>query len=59
MTGQLHPWLLMACGILFCISGILVFRKNVFEENRSVTWPFVLMLMGVVLVITGTARIVF
>ncbi|RYY61254.1 MAG: hypothetical protein EOO05_07005 [Chitinophagaceae bacterium] len=58
MNSLYHPWLVMACGVLFCISGILVFRKNVFEENHSLTWPFLLMVMGIILVATGTAKIV-
>ncbi|RYY53420.1 MAG: hypothetical protein EOO09_18095 [Chitinophagaceae bacterium] len=54
-----EPWLLIAAGVLFCLSGIFLFRKNVFEEDRSVAGPVLLLLMGVVLVTIGSAGLVF
>lgn len=49
-------WVLITAGCLFCISGILLFRKNIFEEDRSPKWPLLVLLMGVVLITLGSAK---
>lgn len=59
MNGHREPWLLISAGVLFCITGIVLFRRNVFEEGRSIAGPSMLLLMGIVLVTLGSAGIVF
>jgi hypothetical protein len=50
------PWIFCGVGILFCISGIYFFYRNIYEEeNRSRRW-LLLMIMGVVLIAIGTAK---
>jgi uncharacterized membrane protein len=51
-----NPWILCGIGIIFCITGVYLFFKNVYEENQSVSWPLVIMIMGVFLIAAGTAR---
>ena len=34
----------------------LLFSKNVYEEDRSVKWPVIIMIMGVLLIAAGTAK---
>ena len=49
-------WLLYITGILFCLAGMYQFRKNVFEENKSVRSSIFIMIMGVILIAIGTAK---
>lgn len=51
-----NPWVLCGIGILFCIGGVYLFFKNAYEEDRSLYWPIVMMVMGVILIAAGTAR---
>jgi hypothetical protein len=51
-----NPWVLYGAGILFCCLGIYLFFRNVFEEDRSVVWPVFVMIMGVLLIVAGTAQ---
>jgi len=50
------PWSIIGAGIFFCISGVYLFSRNAFEENRSIRWPVLLIIMGVVLIGVGTAK---
>jgi hypothetical protein len=50
------PWIICGTGIFFCISGVYMFYKNVYEENRSLKWPVIIMIMGVLLIAGGTAN---
>ena len=59
MNAIQYPWVVIGCGVLFCLSGIYLFRRNVFEENRSITWPFIVLVMGIALVTLGSARLIF
>ena len=43
-------------GILFCIAGIYLFQRNVFEENRKITNPLLVIVAGVILIGLGTAK---
>jgi hypothetical protein len=52
------PWILCGTGLLFCLSGIYFFYKIAFEENRSLKWPVIIMIMGVLLIAWGTAKYV-
>lgn len=52
------PWIICGAGTFFCVSGVYFFFKNVFEENRSLKWPILLMIMGIVLIALGTAKYV-
>jgi hypothetical protein len=51
-------WILCGIGTLFCLSGIYLFLKNVYEENRSIKWPVLILVMGVLLIAVGTAKYV-
>ena len=59
MIALNDPIVLTVAGILFCVSGVLFFRRNVFEEDRSLKGPVILLLMGIVLIVAGTAKILF
>jgi len=50
------PWILCAIGIAFCITGVYLFFKKVYEESQSVSLPVVIIIMGVLLIAAGTAR---
>jgi uncharacterized membrane protein HdeD (DUF308 family) len=49
-------WIYWGIGIFFCISGVFVFFKSVYEKERKLAPSFLLLLMGVVLIGIGTAR---
>lgn len=49
-------WLLCITGILFCVSGIFLFQKNTFEEDKSIRPSVMIMIMGVLLIALGTAK---
>jgi di/tricarboxylate transporter len=51
-----NPWILCIAGIVFCVTGVYFFFKNVYEENQSVSWPVIIMIMGVLLIAAGTAK---
>ena len=48
-------WVYYSTGILFCCTAIYFFRKNVFEEDKKVIYPVLLMILGVTLIAIGTA----
>ena len=52
------PWIICGIGTLFCFSGVYFFFKNAFEENRSLRWAIIIMIMGVLLIGLGTAMYV-
>ena len=49
-------WLLCIAGTLFCIAGAYYFRKNAFEEGKSIRPSILIMIMGVILISIGTAK---
>ena len=51
-----HPWILCTAGFIFCVAGVYLFFKNVYEEDRTLYWPVLIIIMGVVLIAFGTAR---
>ena len=51
-----NPWILCAIGIAFCITGVYLFFKKVYEENQSIRWPVMIIILGVLLIGVGTAR---
>jgi hypothetical protein len=51
-----NPWVVCTAGILFCVTGVYFFFKNVYEEDRSTAWPAIIILMGVLLIAAGTAK---
>lgn len=51
-----QPWILCGAGILFCISGAYLFYRNVYEENKKILLPVLLLIGGVILIAAGTAR---
>jgi len=50
------PWTICGIGIFFCLSGVYFFFKNVFEEGRSLKWPVLIIIMGIVLISIGTSK---
>lgn len=49
-------WPLCITGTLFCLYGLYEFKKNVFEEGKTVRRSIIIMIMGVILISLGTAR---
>jgi di/tricarboxylate transporter len=49
-------WWLILVGIIFCLTGILFFQRNAFEENKKIIWPVLIMVAGVVLIGIGMAK---
>jgi hypothetical protein len=50
-----NPWILCSVGIFFCVMGIYLFFKTVYEEQQSVRWAVIVMIMGIILIAAGTA----
>ena len=55
-SGLNNPWVLCGIGVLFCVAGVYLFFKNVYEENQSLSWPVAILVMGVLLIAAGTAK---
>jgi hypothetical protein len=51
-----QAWALCGAGTLFCITGAYMFHRNVYEENKKILRPVLLMIGGVVLIGLGTAK---
>ena len=51
-----NPWILCGIGALFCCSGVYLFYKNVYEDEQSVKWPVIIIILGVLLIAAGTAK---
>lgn len=53
---MLAAWTLCGVGTLFCVAGVYAFYRNVYEENKKVLTPVLLIIAGVVLIGAGTAK---
>jgi hypothetical protein len=51
-----NTWILLITGSLFCLAGIFLFQKNVYEEDRTLKVPIMLLLMGVTMLVLATAK---
>jgi hypothetical protein len=51
-----NAWIIWGIGVLFCFSGLYLFFKNVYEEGKSIKWPVMVILMGVLIIAAGTAK---
>jgi len=51
-----HPWSIIITGIIFCLAGVYLFQRNVFEENKKILMPVIVILAGIVLISVGMAR---
>lgn len=49
-------WIYMLAGIAFCLAGIFLFQRSAFEENRKVTMPLLVIVLGIILVSIGMAK---
>jgi hypothetical protein len=48
-------WYYILAGVGFCITGIILFQRAVFEENKKIRLPLLVMLGGIILVSIGMA----
>lgn len=48
-------WYYILAGFGFCIAGIILFQRSVFEENKKTIMPLLVTLGGVILVSIGMA----
>lgn len=51
-----NPWILCGIGIVFCCSGVYLFLKNIYEEEKSVKTAVLIILGGVLIIALGTAK---
>ena len=51
-----NPWVLCGIGFLFCCSGTILFYKRIYEDGQSVKWPVIIIIMGIMLIVAGTAK---
>ena len=49
-------WILCGAGILFIATGVYLFYRNVYEKDKKILQPVLLMLAGVILIGVGTAK---
>lgn len=50
------PWIFCGAGLFFCLSGLYLFFKKIYEEGQSVRWALAIIIMGVLLIAAGTAK---
>jgi hypothetical protein len=48
-------WLFWGFGVLFCSTGLYLFYRNVYEVNKSILAPILLLIGGIILLSLGTA----
>ena len=48
------PWLMGGIGFIFCLSGVFLLFKNMYEEGRSIKGAVVIIIMGVLLIAAAT-----
>ncbi|MEO8405173.1 MAG: hypothetical protein ABI480_11270 [Chitinophagaceae bacterium] len=50
------PWLICGAGLIFCLSGVFLLFKEMYEKGSSIKGPVVIILMGILLIASGTAQ---
>ena len=50
-------WIYCIAGMLFCLGGVYLFFRNVFEENRRITNPILVIIGGIFLIGVGMAKL--
>ncbi|HZI52205.1 MAG TPA: hypothetical protein VFD56_00770 [Chitinophagaceae bacterium] len=50
------PWTSLAAGIVLCAGGLYLFFKNVFEEDKSIVKPLLIVVAGIVLIAVAMAE---
>ena len=48
-------WVYYIIGSIFCLTGLYLLFKNLFEEGKSIFYPVVIIVLGVFLIAIGTA----
>jgi len=51
-------WGFCGLGTIFCFTGVYLFHRNIHEKDRKIFYPFLIMIMGVILIAIGTAKYV-
>lgn len=51
-----QAWTYILTGIGFCLAGIFLFQRNAFEENKKVTLPLLVIVLGIILLSVGMAK---
>ena len=51
-------WVFCGLGTIFCFTGVYLFYRNIHEKDRKILSPFLVMIMGVILIAIGTAKYV-
>jgi uncharacterized membrane protein YidH (DUF202 family) len=51
-----NPWILCGIGIIFCCTGVYLFLRNIYEEEKSITKAVLIILGGVLIIALGTAK---
>ena len=49
-------WIFYTVGIVFCIIAIFIYYRNVFEDEKKISYSVVLMILGVILIAVATAK---
>jgi len=50
-----HSWSYIVSGIIFSLIGVYLFQRNIFETNRKVLLPMLVIIAGIVLLSMGFA----
>ena len=51
-------WVFCGLGTIFCFAGVYLFHRSIYEKDRKIFYPFLIMIMGVILIAIGTAKYV-
>jgi len=51
-------WIFCGLGTIFCFTGVYLFYRNIYVKDRKILFPFLVMIMGVILIAIGTAKYV-
>lgn len=56
---MLKAWILCGAGTLFCLGGLYLFYRSIYEADKNILKPIIIIIAGIVLITAGTARLVF
>ena len=51
-----NSWIFVGVGALICAGGVYLFYKTIFDEEKNIIKPILVILAGIFLIALGTAK---